>query len=385
MSPLELLTESHVKDQSTWFEIDRSALQHNLKQITQNTMPSASIMAMVKANAYGHGLLPVVDAIRERVSYFGVASIDEALAIRSREVDQPILLFGVPRGAAIEAAIQNEIAIAVSSIEQAREISGCGALLNKPAAIHIKIDTGMGRLGIHKAQALAAIFEIAKLEWLKVEGIFTHFPQGAEENDSFTKEQIQSFFKIVDQADEKGIHFAYRHAANSIGIAHYKDAHLTLVRPGLTLYGLYPAASLKQKLHLKPVLSWRARLILIKKLTKGESAGYSRTFMAEQDTHIGIIPVGYSHGYPFSLSNKSSVLFQGKEFPVVGRVSMDYIAVNLGAETHAQVGDVVTLIGRDGDAEISCEALADKAGTISYEIVTRLNPFIPRITIISPS
>ncbi len=380
MSSLQLLTESNVKEQATWLEIDRAALYHNLNQITERTMPGASLMAIVKANAYGHGLLPVVDSIRDQVSHFGVASMDEALALRSREVDQSILLFGVPRGEGIETAIQNEISFAVSSLEQAREISACAQRLNKPALIHIKVDTGMGRLGIPKLSALQTIHEIAKLDGLKLEGIFTHFPQGGEENDLFTKHQILSFFRIIEVLAGKGIHFAYRHAANSIGISHYKEAHLSLVRPGISLYGLYPCASLKHRMKLKPVLSWRARLILIKDLAKGESVGYSRTFTTEHDTRIGIIPVGYSHGYPFTLSNKGTALFAGKEYPIVGRVSMDYITINFGPHTNAEVGDIVTLLGRDGASEISCEILAEKANTIPYEIVTRLNPSIPRIT-----
>ena len=240
----------------------------------------------------------------------------------------------------------------------------------------------MGRLGIPKSSAVQTIFDIARLDLLKLEGIFTHFPQGGEENDPFTKEQIQSFFKIVDHVGKKGVHFAYRHAANSIGIANYKESHLSLVRPGLSLYGIYPTTSLKRKLKLRPVLSWRARFILIKKLAQGQSTGYSRTFTADQETTIGIIPVGYSHGYPFALSNNGTALFGGKEYPIVGRISMDYIAINLGQNTNAQVGDVVTLIGKDGSSEILCETLAEKANTIPYEIVTRLNPSITRITTI---
>ena len=375
-----VLTDTQIREQATWLEIDRLALRHNLNQLIEHTLPGANLMAMVKANAYGHGLLPVVDCIRDQVSHFGVASIEEALSLRSREIDSPILLFGMPRGEVAETAIQHDISLAVSSLEQAREISESAERLNKPAAVHIKVDTGMGRLGISKRAAVQTIAEISKLPLLKLEGIFTHFPQGAEEGDPFTIDQIRTFFLIIDQLEELGIHFTYRHAANSIGIAHYKEAHLSLVRPGISLYGLYPHSSLKNRLDLKPVLSWRARLILIKKLAKGESAGYSRTFVAEQETNLGIIPVGYSHGYPFALSNKASVLWAGKEYPLVGRVSMDYISINLGTHTSAHAGDIVTLIGRDGNSEISCETLAEKAGTISYEIVTRLNPSISRIT-----
>ena len=372
--------ESKISEQPTWFELDRNALRHNLTQILSLALPRALVMAVVKANAYGHGLKEVVQCLHGQVSYFGVASIEEALALRHFEIETPILLFGVPFGSAIERAIQADISLAVSSVEQAREISEQARRLKKPAVVHIKVDTGMGRLGIPKSSAAQAIAKIASLEMLELEGLFTHFPQGEETPDPFTAEQIRCFSQILEGAAEKGIHFAYRHAANSTGIVNHPEARFNLVRPGLTLYGLYPHSSLRPKLALKPVLSWRARIILIKKLAKGESAGYGRTFTADCETTIGIIPVGYSHGYPFALSNKAAVLFQGRPYPIVGRISMDYIAVNFGLDfSKARAGDVVTLLGRDGENEISAETLAKKAGTIPYEIVTQLNPAIPRI------
>ncbi len=374
------MTESRVREETTWLELDKSALRHNLAQLIALTLPTATILAVVKANAYGHGLIPIAQSLREQVSHFGVASLDEALTLRRHEIDTPILLFGVLFGEAIEAAIEAHVSLAVSSVEQAREISERAQRLKKPAAIHIKVDTGMGRLGIPKPEAVRAISEIASLEMLHLEGLFTHFPQGETEGDSFTKDQVRAFLKIIEKASEKGVHFPYRHAANSIGIVNIKEAHFNLVRPGLTLYGIYPSASIKAKLALKPVLSWRARLILVKKINAGESVGYGRTFTADQPTVIGVLPVGYSQGYPFSLSNCGEALFQGRRFPVVGRVSMDYVTVNFGPDfSGAKVGEVVTLLGREGKEEITAETLAEKAGTIPYEIVTRLNPAIPRI------
>ncbi len=382
MNEIAQATESRVEKQATWLELDRSALRHNLAQIISLTLPSAALMAVVKANAYGHGLSEVAQCLRGQVSYFGVASVEEALALRRFEIDTPILLFGVPLGEAIEVAIQAGVSLAVSSAEQAKEISGWAQKLKKPAAIHIKIDTGMGRLGIPKSSAVQVIEEIAAFDMLQLEGVFTHFPQGEDEHDPFTHEQIRSFYRILEKADAKGIHFAYRHAANSIGIAHHRDAHFNLVRPGLTLYGLYPSASLKRKLVLKPILAWRARIILMKKLGRGESVGYGRTFVTDEETNIGILPVGYSHGYPFSLSNKGMVLLHGKCYPIVGRVSMDYLTVNFGPRfSDAKVGDIATILGQDGDNEISTEVLAEIAGTIPYEIVTRLNPTIPRFVL----
>ncbi|MBI4368435.1 MAG: alanine racemase [Candidatus Omnitrophica bacterium] len=376
----DLLTESQVREQATWLEINQSALRHNLAQIVSLALPSATIMAVVKANAYGHGLFEIAKLLRDRVTYLGVASIEEALALRRFEIDVPILLFGIPSKDALEAAIQSEISLAVSSLEQARQISQVARQWEKPAIVHIKVDTGMGRLGIPQSEALQVISEIASLEMLELEGIFTHFPQGEDEKDPFTQNQIRSFHQIVQKASAKGIHFAYRHAANSIGIANHRDSHFNLVRPGLALYGLYPASSLIPKLALKPVLSWHARIILIKRLAPGQSAGYGRTFVAQEETTIGVIPVGYSHGYPFALSNKGFVLYEGNRYPVAGRVSMDYIAVNFGPQAPGvQTGDIVTLLGKNASDEISGETLAELAHTIPYEILTQLSPFLPRI------
>ena len=376
---LDLEQADQVRDRPTWLELDRNALRHNLTQIIGLTLPGASILAVIKANAYGHGLLEVARSLNGLVAYFGVASIDEALALRRFEIDTPILLFGVPFRSATEAAIEAEVSIAVSSVEQAKEISEAAAKLRKPAVIHIKVDTGMGRLGISKASALSAIEQISKFPGLQLEGLFTHFPQGDEE-DSFTKDQIRAFYRLIDQASEKGIHFAFRHAANSMGILNHREANFNLVRPGLTLYGIHPNAKLKRKLNLKPVLTWHTRIILIKKLAAGESTGYNRTFVAQKETTVGILPVGYSHGYPFALSNKGEVLFHGKRYPVVGRISMDYLAVDFGSgHSGAKTGETVTLLGRDGEDEISCEFLAERAGTIPYEIVTQINSAIPRV------
>ncbi|MBI1977753.1 MAG: alanine racemase [Candidatus Omnitrophica bacterium] len=379
---LDLITEPRVHEQATWVVIDKTALRHNLAQLIGLTLPNATILAVIKANAYGHGLCEVAQCLREQVSYFGVASIEEALALRHFEIGTPILLFGVPRRDAIDAAIQAGVTLAVSSVEQAREISERASFFKRHVLVHIKIDTGMGRLGIPKAVALQALDEIQNLPMLELEGIFTHFPQGEEVGDAFTRGQIKVFCDLIQKASQTSINFAYRHAANSIGIVNYKEGHFNLVRPGLSLYGIYGAGSLRPKVDLKPVLNWRSRLILIKKLMPGESTGYNRTFVAKEETTIGILPVGYSHGYPFALSNKGEVLFQGRRFRIAGRVSMDYIAVNFGPQfSEAHVGDVVTVLGRDGHELVSAEELASKAGTIPYEIVTRIHPSIPRIVL----
>ncbi len=380
MNGLGIAQESKVREFSTWLEIDRDALLHNLRAIQNLALPGAAVLAVVKANAYGHGLREIAQCLESEVAYLGVATIDEALQLRRFEIQTPILLFGIHPKSAVEVALHAEIALSVSSTEQARDISSVARQMNKQAVIHVKVDTGMGRLGIQKEKAVSALEEIGALGALQLEGIFTHFAQGEDEQDPFTLGQIHAFYQILKQADAKGIHFAYRHAANSVGISNYREAHFNLVRPGLILYGLYPAEALRQKMNLKPVLSWKARIILIKKLKAGQSTGYSRMFQAKHDTTIAIIPVGYSHGYPFALSGKGSVLIRGKLCRIAGRVSMDYIALDLGSgDVPFSAGEVVTLLGRDGENEISGETLASQAGTIPYEILTRLDWGIPRV------
>lgn len=380
MNGLGIAQESKVREFSTWLEIDRESLLHNLRAIQNLALPGAAVLAVVKANAYGHGLREIAQCLESEVGYLGVATIDEALQLRRFEIQTPILLFGIHPKNAVEVALHGEIALSVSSVEQAREISEIARRMAKQAVIHIKVDTGMGRLGIPKSKAVSALEEIKTLPALQLEGIFTHFAQGEDEKDPFTLGQIHAFYQILKEAEAKGIHFAYRHAANSVGISNYREAHFNLVRPGLALYGLYPAQTLSRKVKLKPVLSWKARIILLKKLKAGESTGYSRMFQAKSDTTIAIIPVGYSHGYPFALSGRGNVSIRGKLYRIAGRVSMDYIALDLGSgDIPFSAGEPVTLLGRDGENEISGETLAEQAGTIPYEILTRLDPGIPRV------
>lgn len=381
MVELELIQDSRVRAQASWLELSQEALKHNLLLVKQLTLPGAAVLAVVKANSYGHGLREIGQCLHDEVAYFGVSTVEEALALRRNGISTPILLFGVPFREAVETALESDVSLAVSSVEQACEIARTAERLAKPAVIHVKVDTGMGRLGIPAREAIRSVEKIASLEELRLEGIFTHFPQGEGEQDAFTQNQIRTFREVIEGASRKGIHFAYRHAANTVGIVNYREAHFNLVRPGILLYGVRPSRSFKGHLELKPVLSWKAKLILLKRLQAGESTGYGRTFVADRETVIGILPVGYSHGYSFALSGKSEVLFSGKRYRVAGRVSMDYIAVDFGTGFEGKAGDTVTLLGREGNEEITVETLAELSGTIPYEVITRLSGTIPRMLI----
>ncbi len=373
-------TTPKLKEYLTWVELDGRALQHNLERIQMLAMPSAEVLAVIKANAYGHGLLEIAKILEKKVSYFGVASIDEALKLRQYEIETPILLFGIHFKEQIEQAVNARIALSISSLEQAEMIEQVAAKLGQSAAVHLKVDTGMGRLGIPLRSAKETIQKILLFSSLKMEGIYTHFPIAEEISSAYTEDQIRDFHNLIAVLGERGISFAYRHAANSAAILNYKSAHFNLVRPGLALYGIYPDVTLGAKVELTPVLHWRARVILVKLLQAGESVGYGRTFVAKEKSMIAILPVGYSHGYPVALSSQAHVVINGKRYPVAGRVSMDYIAVSLGSDV-VRSGDIATLIGNDRAAKVTTEELAVLAQTIPYEIVTRINPQIPRVVI----
>ncbi|MDD5216493.1 MAG: alanine racemase [Candidatus Omnitrophica bacterium] len=371
---IESVQTSHY---TTWVEIHLDHLLHNLRTLKKAFGFPNSAMAIVKANAYGHGLIEVAKTVASEVEYFGVSSLQDALALKEHQIEKPVFIFGRLLRPELPAALMNGIVLTVSSFEEAFEISELSETLSRKTTVHIKVDTGMGRLGIPYRQALLTIEKIAKLDGIKVEGLYTHFPT-AELDDGFRDRQLIHFSQLVETLYKQGITFRYRHAPNSAGILKGPHPVINLIRPGIMLYGLYPDKSLTHMAQVKPVLSLKTRIISLKQLQAEESAGYGRSYIAKAPTNIAVLPIGYSHGYPFTASNKAYVLYHGKRYPLAGRVSMDYLTIDLG-ETAARIGDEVTLIGQDQKEKIRAEDLAQWAGTIPYEIVTRLIPTLPRI------
>ena len=348
-------------------------------QTLQERSGQKDVLSVIKANAYGHGLEEIADALAGKVTYFGVATLREALELKGRRPQIPVFLFGHLFSHELPPAIASGITLSVSSLEKAREISDLSEGLGRQTPVHIKVDTGMGRMGIPVREAAVSIEKMAKFGGLMLDGIYMHFPT-AEKDDAFRETQILRFKSLLQTLAQKNIVFRFRHAKNSAATLTLKDPLLNMIRPGLTLYGIYPDPGLKDAAHFEPVLSLKSRIVLVKKLRAGESVGYGREFIAEQDTTIAVLPFGYSHGYPYAAWKNASVLFQGNRYRLAGKVSMDYIAVNLG-NTEAQEGDTVTLLGEDQNERITAEDIAGWAGTIPYEIVTRLNSHLPRIVI----
>ncbi|MBI3313882.1 MAG: alanine racemase [Candidatus Omnitrophica bacterium] len=371
------LVESERQSQhGTWIEIDRERLLSNLVTLKGQSAPFADVIAMIKANGYGHGLLEIAKPLDGSVSFFGVSSVREALTLKEHQIRSSILIVGRLFPHEIPAVLTEGISLSVSSLEEAREIALASEKNFRATPIHIKVDTGMGRLGIPLVQAMGEIEKINKLPGIILEGIYTHFPT-AEREDGFMSTQVRDFSMMLESLERKGITFRYRHGANSAGSLKIHTPILNLIRPGIMLYGIYPDPSLKEIASVLPVLSLKSKILFLKSLKPGDSAGYGRDFVADKPTTIALLPIGYSHGYPWRLSNKSWVIYRGKKFPLAGRVSMDYLAFDL-QDTHASIGDEVTLIGEDGTESIQAEDLAQWAGTSVYEIITGLDCRLPR-------
>lgn len=360
----------------TWAQINLKNLEHNFNQVKSLLRPKIKILVTVKADAYGHGLIAVSKRLYAAgVDYLGVASIDEGIKLRKAGIRIPILLLGLILQKDIPALFTYQLTPTVCDKRSASAINSKAAKLKKKIAIHIKVDTGMGRIGVLHHEAVALIKSIHKLKNISIEGIFTHFAF-ADLNRKFTDYQINLFNKLVSVLKKDGIVIPLVHAANSIGLIDYKDSHFTMVRPGLVIYGLHPKEHLS--IRLKPVLSLKTRVVFIKRVGRGTSISYGCTYVTKRPGNIVTLPIGYGDGYPRNLSNLAPLLIGGRRFRIAGRVCMDQIMVDVG-NFKLKIGDEVVLIGAQGSQKVTAEELANLSGTIPYEIVCGLGSRIPRI------
>jgi len=362
----------------TWAEINLDHLAYNILQIKRKLPPKTKVMPCVKADAYGHGLVPVARKLVScNVDYLSVASIDEAIQLRKANIDLPILVLGMILKKDIAPLFKYNITQTVCTEELAIALNNMAKAQRRNINIHIKIDTGMGRIGVLHHEALKFIKKTHKLKHVNIEGIFTHLAC-ADVNRSFTLYQIDIFERLISELQSLGIQIPLIHVANSIGIISYKESHFNMVRPGLVMYGLYPQEGLDIK--LKPVLSLKARVVYVKKVPRGWGISYGHTYITERDSTIVTLPIGYGDGYPRSLSNIAPVIIKGKLLKVSGRVCMDQAMVDVG-KLSVKVGDEVTLIGAQGRVRITTEELAQLSGTIPYEIVCGIGSRVSRMYI----
>ena len=364
---------------STCAVVDLGAIRYNFSQVRKTVGLQTHILVVVKGNAYGHGIYEVSKALETSdVAFLGVATLDEALYLKSRNIKLPILILGTLLPNELQAALDSDVIFTLCSYDLAKAANKIAQKSGKKAKIHIKIDTGMGRIGVWHEEAIDFIESVMALSSLEVDGIYTHF-SAAGRDKFFTTYQINAFTSIIENLKSRGIEIRYRHAANSIATINLKRSHLNLVRPGLIIYGMYPKKSFSRKLSLKPALSLKTRVIFLKSTPVGRSISYGRTYITQKPTVIATLPIGYADGYGRILSNKAKVLVRGERAPVIGKVTMDQTMVDVGHIEGVSVGDEVVLIGSQGEGEIRCEELARVAGTIPYEIVCSLTNRVPRI------
>lgn len=359
-------------------EIDLDTLASNFHDLSRHATP-AKVMCVIKANAYGHGLVECARHLEKiGASYFGVAQLQEGVELRQAGIQTPILVFGGILNDQIEHFINFDLDLTASSVEKLRAIDAAAKKLQKKARAQLKIDTGMGRIGV-KAERTDQLFrEAMHADSCIVTGVYSHFARADEEDPSYTQEQLEKFLQAVRFFPEHGYPMPLRHIANSAAMIRSKDCHLDFVRPGLALYGIYPAEFLKQtSVNLKPIQTLKSKVVYFKLVSAGQGVSYGHTWTAPVDTSVVTVPLGYGDGYMRCLSNRAEVLLRGKRYRTVGNICMDQLMVAIG-DDEAVNGDEVVLIGVQGDQRITVEELAQQANTIPYEILTNLNLRIPR-------
>lgn len=371
----DLLYQTHAR-------IHLGNIRYNLEGIRDAVGTQRKILIAVKANGYGHGAVEVSRMAEHiGVNWLGVATVPEGIELRRAGITLPILKFSPAFPEEMVAAVENDLTLTVCELENIRNLQQFCQAKSLLANVHLKVDTGMGRIGVTPAKApeMAKFIE-QECPALHLEGIFTHLPVSDTADNAYTKFQISSFKSVVNHIqDAVGHKIDLVHCANSGAVLCYPEGWFDMVRPGIMIYGFYPDSLTSQSIDLKPGLSFLTRVSFLKKVSKGTAIGYGRTWMAPEDTWIATIPVGYADGFNRLFSNTGRVLINGCSYPVVGRVCMDQSMVNLGPETNVSVGDEVVLIGQSGAEEISAYEWAEKLNTITYEVTCQINSRVPRI------
>ncbi|MCG8604374.1 alanine racemase [bacterium] len=360
-------------------EIDLRAIGHNLNAIKERVAP-AKIMAVVKANAYGHGIDAVARvAAANGASYLGVALLEEGVELRRHDFTLPILVFGGFFARQVDEFLRYDLDSTVFDLAQTTALSNRARQIGKSARVHIKIDSGMGRVGVLWPQAAEFVKRVAELDGIEIVGLYTHFSSSDEQTTNYSEIQLDRFCRILDDLESCNLEIPLKHAANSGAVLTFPKSYLDLVRIGLSMYGYAPTSNLKDELAISPAMTVKSEVIAVKEVEANTDISYNRTYTTKAHTDIATIPIGYGDGYNRLLSNSGEVLIRGKRQRLVGRVCMDQIMVNVGADSGVRVGDEVVLLGRQGDEEITIYEICEKLRTIPYEVTCLLTERVPRV------
>ncbi|HUV49909.1 MAG TPA: alanine racemase [Anaerolineae bacterium] len=376
-----------------WAEVDLKAIAHNVCELRRITSPDSRLMAVVKANAYGHGLIEVAGtALESGARSLGVARASEGIKLRKAGFDAPILVFSyTPPGLAKE-LVEFDLTQTVYSYKTAKALSSAANSFGKRIRVHLKVDTGMGRLGLlpdcfrtsqssrDVDNAVHEVELIARLKNLEIDGIYTHFAFSDSPDRSYTENQLAIFMRFIDQLKSAGMEFSVKHAANSAAVIDMPETHLDMVRTGISIYGLYTSESVdKSRINLKPAMELKARIIHLKKVPAGFKVSYGITYETQKPTTIATVPIGYADGFNRLLSSNGHMLVCGRKAPIVGRVCMDMTMLDVGDIPEVLLEDEVVIFGKQGDASITVDEIASSINTINYEIISTIGDRVPRI------
>lgn len=366
-----------------WAEVNLDNIAHNVKEIRRITDKKAEIMGVVKADAYGHGVMEVARTLIESgVTRLAVSMLDEAIQLRQNGIDVPILILSYTNPTRAEEIILNDVTQTVFSHDLAEALSEAAVRLDKNIKIHIKIDSGMTRVGFMPGySAVKNVVRISKLPKIIIEGLFTHFASADENDRSYTNMQFERFMSIVSELNRIGVYIPVKHVCNSAGIIEYPEMHLNMVRPGIVLYGMYPSEEVhKDRVDLRPAMTLKANIILVKEVEADTCISYGRIFKTQRKSKIATLPIGYADGYTRLLTSKGKVLVNGQSVPIVGKICMDQCMIDVTeVQGDVNVGDEAVLFGSQNENEIKIEDLAEKIGTINYEIACIIGKRIPRV------
>lgn len=374
----------------SWVEINKKVLQHNIEQFQKLIGDKIKLVAVVKANAYGHGLVEVAKiAVSSRVNWLGVDSIDEALKLRKAGIDAPILILGYTLLSKLKEVIKYDLRQAAYNKETIVELAKQATKQKKKIKIHLKVETGTLRQGLRKEELLELARFIKKHSQIQIEGIYTHYANIEDTTDyDYAQLQLKRFKQAVDLLEKNGIKVPIKHTACSAAIILFPETYFNMVRLGISMYGLWSsketfvsAQEKNRQINLEPALTWKTRIAQIKNIKAGDPVGYGLTERVSRDSKIAVLPVGYWDGYDRKLSGIGNVLIKGKRCKLLGRVCMNMVVVDVTDVVDAKLEDEVIILGKQGKEEITVEEIAQKIGTINYEVVTRINPLIPRIIV----